>query len=112
MLLVCEQAPETVCFSVLDVLGASAAQRSRQPSPGYRGGVGGALLRNAKPSAREGCCKRPRGSRQQPACARLYERFGFEDFVVDSPSPVSSAALGLSAGSPVLPDLREPALKR
>jgi ribosomal protein S18 acetylase RimI-like enzyme len=58
--------------------------------PDYRGrGVGRALLREAETCAlRAGCCKLTLEVQDDNARARaLYERFGFEDFVVGNSAP-------------------------
>jgi ribosomal protein S18 acetylase RimI-like enzyme len=58
--------------------------------PGHRGrGVGHALLREAEVCAeRKGCCKLTLEVQDDNARARaLYERFGFEDFVVGDSAP-------------------------
>jgi ribosomal protein S18 acetylase RimI-like enzyme len=58
--------------------------------PKYRGlGVGRALLQAAEAHARsEGCCKMTLEVQDDNARARaLYQRFGFEDFVIGNSAP-------------------------
>ena len=68
--------------------------------PQYRGkGIGHALLSEAEQRARrKGCCKLTLEVQDDNAPARaLYERFGFEDFVVGNSAPTRFLAKSLDA---------------
>jgi GNAT superfamily N-acetyltransferase len=68
--------------------------------PQYRGrGIGRALLAAAEDHAqRRGCCKLTLEVQDDNARARaLYQRFGFDDFVVGKPAPTRFLAKNLEA---------------